>query len=369
MTDRFLGMISGTSVDGIDVVLADFAGGECQLLAAETFPYADELRQRVQALIEAEQIRWKQLGSADVAIGRAFADAALSLLEQASIDPASVTAIGHHGQTVYHEPLGEYPFTIQIGDPNIVAAQTGITTIADFRRMDMAYGGQGAPLVCAFHDELLRKPSERRVVLNIGGIANITTLLADAPALGFDTGPGNTLMDAWVQRCRNLPIDESGNWAASGRVDESLLSAMLGDPYFALAAPKSTGREYFNSAWLDAKLAGAQSGIDSADVQATLCELTAATIAQAIATSAPSCNRVIVCGGGAHNDDLMRRLGRRLGNILETSDQYGIAADWIEGLAFAWLARERIAGRAGNVPSVTGARRPAMLGGIYSGGQ
>jgi anhydro-N-acetylmuramic acid kinase len=267
---------------------------------------------------------------------------------------------------VHHSPLGRHPFTLQIGDPNTVAARTGITTIADLRRYDMALGGQGAPLVPAFHNWLLRSATEPRVVVNIGGISNITTLIPDAPILGCDTGPGNTLLDAWIGRHRGQSFDAAGEWAAQGRVCEPLLGTLLEDPWFGRPMPKSTGRELFNLRWLEERL---RSFTDLApeDVQATLAELTAVSIAHAIQVAAPECQRLIVCGGGAYNEHLMKRLSARMQCKTESSLAHGAAPEWVEGLAFAWLARARLAGIPGNVPSVTGAHEHAVLGGIYSG--
>jgi anhydro-N-acetylmuramic acid kinase len=268
---------------------------------------------------------------------------------------------------VHHHPAGPWPFTVQIGDPNTVAALTGITTVADLRRYDMALGGQGAPLVPAFHNWLLRSPSERRVVVNIGGIANITTLMPEEPILGGDTGPGNTLLDGWIERHRGYPYDAHGRWAAEGRISESLLGRLLDAPWFGRPMPKSTGRELFNLQWLDGHLDAMGGGLRPADVQATLTELTAVSISRAVCEAAPGCERLIVCGGGACNGHLMERLRTHGRYCVDSSLEHGAAPEWIEGMAFAWLARARIVGIPGNVPSVTGAREEAILGGIYSG--
>jgi len=363
----YIGLISGTSVDGIDAVLARFDDRRCELICGLTANFDGDLRTRLDTLINSSAPSWPQLGSLDVELGEAFANAALDLLRQCDTLPSEVTAIGHHGQTVYHSPSGRYPFTVQIGDPNTVAARTGITTVADLRRYDMALGGQGAPLVPAFHDWLLRSETERRVIVNIGGIANITTLIPNAPVLGCDTGPGNTLMDAWI--CRNLGrlVDTDGRWAAQGSINEQLLDTLLEDPWFARSLPKSTGRELFNLRWLDEKLARCATKIPPVDVQATLAELTAVSIIRTIEIAAPDCERAIICGGGVHNEHLMRRLRENARYAVESTQQHGAAPDWIEGLAFAWLARARLLGLPGNVPSVTGAHEHAVLGGIYSG--
>jgi anhydro-N-acetylmuramic acid kinase len=285
----------------------------------------------------------------------------MALLREAGISPAEVRAIGHHGQTVFHKPAEPEPFTMQIGDPSSVAALTGITTVADFRRLDVACGGQGAPLVPAFHSWLFAAHDETRVILNIGGIANVTVLAPEAETLGFDTGPGNTLLDLWIGRCHGEPYDRDGRFAASGRADEGLLRALLDEPYFSLEPPKSTGRELFNAAWLDARLAGVR--MPDTDIQATLAELTASSIAATLDATAP--DRVIGCGGGAHNTDLLARLRRYLPCPIESSAAHGLAPDWVEACAFAWLAKARLEGIPGNVPTVTGAHRAVTLGGVY----
>jgi anhydro-N-acetylmuramic acid kinase len=366
MSELFLGMMAGTSIDGVDAVLAEIGDTDFRILSAATTPFPAALHDRIQALVETPQTSLRSLGALDVAVGRFFAECALSLISAAGRRPEHVAAIGSHGQTVYHEPTGAEPFTLQIGDPNVIAAATGITTAADFRRIDVALGGQGAPLVPAFHSWRFRDRRNARVVVNIGGIANITVLAPERATLGFDTGPGNTLLDLWIRRCKNEPFDRDGCWAATGRVNEPLLDACLAEPFFAAPAPKSTGRELFHRAWLERRLAGVRAPAD-ADVQATLAELTAATIANAIRTELPECGEVLVCGGGAHNGDLMQRLRRLTGATVDTTEAYGVSPDWVEGAAFAWLARARLRNLAGNVPSVTGARRPAVLGGVYWG--
>ena len=313
MSELFLGMISGTSIDGVDAVLAEIGEAEFRILSAATSPFPASLHERIQKLVVTPQTSLRDFGALDVAVGRFFAECALTLIAAAGRNPAEVAAIGSHGQTVYHEPNGAEPFSLQIGDPNVIAAQTGITTTADFRRIDVALGGQGAPLVPAFHAWRFRDPREARVVVNIGGIANITVLAPQRATTGFDTGPGNTLLDLWVRRCRNEQFDRDGHWASTGKVDEPLLAKLLQEPFFAARPPKSTGRELFHRAWLERGLADA-GVIAEADVQTTLAELTASTIAAAISTELAECREVIVCGGGAHNGDLMRRLRRLTGH-------------------------------------------------------
>jgi anhydro-N-acetylmuramic acid kinase len=366
MNELFLGMISGTSIDGVDAVLAEIGDADFRILDAATTPFPTALHDRLQTLVVTPQASLLEFGALDVAVGRFFAECALSVISAAGRKPADVTAIGSHGQTVYHEPKGDEPFSLQIGDPNVITASTGITTVADFRRIDVALGGQGAPLVPAFHSWRFRHPREARVVVNIGGIANITVLSSARATTGFDTGPGNTLLDLWIRHSRAERFDRDGRWSSSGTVSAPLLAAFLEEPFFAAPAPKSTGRELFHRAWLDRRL-GRVGALAAVDVQATLAELTATTIAAAIRTELPQVGEVIVCGGGAHNGDLLRRLHRLSGARISTTDAYGVPPDWVEGAAFAWLARARLRGLAGNVPSVTGARREAMLGGVYLG--
>jgi anhydro-N-acetylmuramic acid kinase len=364
MSDLYLGMLSGTSIDGVDAVLAEIGDNDCRIVEAKTTPFRPALHARLQKLVEAPETSLRALGALDVAVGRFFAECALDVIAAAGIKPTDVAAIGSHGQTVYHDPLGAEPFSLQLADPNSIAARTGITTVADFRRLDIALGGQGAPLVPAFHAWRFSDANEARAIVNIGGIANITVLAPARDVRGFDTGPGNTLLDLWIKRCKGQPFDDEGKWAASGNVDARLLDACLADPFFRAPVPKSTGRELFNFAWLERRLELARE-LPDVDVQATLSEVTAATIAAAIRAELPACREVIVCGGGAYNNDLMSRLRRLTDARVTTTASYGVAPDWVEGAAFAWLARARILGFPGNLPTVTGARRPAALGGVY----
>jgi len=357
-------MISGTSIDGVDAVLVEFGDHTARVVEAATTPFPPRLLARLQLIVEVPRAELRELGALDHAIGEFFAACALDVMTRAGVTRDDVQAIGHHGQTIFHQPNGDEPFSMQIGDPNVVAAVTGICTVADLRRLDMALGGQGAPLVPAFHAWCFGVASEERAVVNIGGIANITALQPQRPAIGFDTGPGNTLLDLWVRRHRGTDYDRDGAWATTGKVDSALLAALLTEPYFAATPPKSTGRELFNMSWLDARLSR-HSTTAPADVQATLAELTATTIATSVDSVLRHCQRLIVCGGGAHNGDLMARLRRLCGRSVDTTAAFGIAPDWVEGAAFAWLARARLRNEAGNVPTVTGARRAAVLGGVY----
>lgn len=368
MADLYIGLISGTSVDGVDAVLAEFGDRECRIARAQTTPYPSELAERVRSLIETPTTSLAALGALDVAVGRFFAACAAALIRSAALMPAEVAAIGLHGQTIYHSPAGPEPFTLQIGDPNYVAAALGVPTVADFRRLDMALGGQGAPMVPAFHEWLFGSSDELRIILNIGGIANVTVLGPGEPALGFDTGPGNALLDQWVLRCRGERFDRDGAWSAAGSSDRRLLQILLEEPYFDLPAPKSTGRELFHLGWLEQRLALLPERPSEENVQATLAELTARSIADALRRLGHHGERLIVCGGGAYNRDLLGRLERLTGHTVETSAALGLAPDWVEGAAFAWLARARLLGVPGNVPNVTGARQPAVLGGLYYAG-
>lgn len=363
----YLGLISGTSADGIDAALVRFEP-EVDVLATATSAYPVELRDAVLALTRADAaVPLDALGRLDVALGHCFADAALGLLQHANFAAHDIRAIGSHGQTVRHRPDGALPFTLQLGDPSVIAERTGITTIADFRRADVAAGGQGAPLAPAFHAAALARADATRVVLNLGGIANVTVLAPDRPVLGFDTGPANCLLDAWAGRHLGISRDENGDWARSGHVDSDLLARWLADPYFALAPPKSSGREYFNLDWLDAL---GHAGIAPEDVQASLLALSSRSIADAIGAHAGGTRDVVACGGGVHNAALMAGLARDIAPItMRTTADLGLDPDYIEAVAFAWLARERLAGRPGNLPSVTGARGPRLLGAIHAAGR
>lgn len=369
MPEFFIGLMSGTSMDAADAALVDFSAGKSKLIATHRTPLTAELRAALLALCVPGPNEIERMAELDARLGELFAEAALALLKKSGVSATDVQAIGSHGQTVRHQPTGPYPFSLQIGNPALIAERTGITTIADFRRADIAAGGQGAPLVPAFHNAVFRSSEHDRVVVNIGGIANITVLPKDAkqPVTGFDTGPGNVLLDAWAERHLGKHMDEDGRFAATGKMHEELLAGLLSDSYFALVPPKSTGREHFNIAWLDAALQ-AHADISSQDVQATLGELTAASIAVAIQEHAPTTKEVLICGGGAHNVHLMQRLRVCLSQCsVESIEKYDISPDWVEAMAFAWLAKQTLEGKAGNLPSVTGAKHAVVLGGVYSG--
>ncbi len=366
--ELYVGTLSGTSVDGIDAALVRFTS-KLELVATHSLAFPPELKKELLALCAPGENEIDRLGRADVALGKLFGQAVNELLAKAGVAAETVRAIGSHGQTIRHRPGFAPAFTLQIGDANVIAAETGIPVVADFRRKDMALGGQGAPLVPAFHEAVFRSQDKDRVVVNIGGIANLTALPADASAavLGFDTGPGNTLLDAWSRRVLNAPMDRDGALAARGRVVPELLSALLAESYFAQPAPKSTGPEQFSMAWLQTHLDAQTTKASDADVQATLVALTAQSIADAI-RALPALTRpdVFICGGGAHNATLMGALRAQLPDcVVDVTSALGVSPNWVEALAFAWLARQRVLGLPGNCPQVTGAKRAAVLGGLY----
>ena len=353
-------------MDGIDAALVELGDHSCATLATYSHDYPLPLRERLlTASREPASVSIDELGRLDHAVGECFRDAALELMSLSGSAAISVNAIGSHGQTVRHLPRDAEPFTLQIGDPNIIASGTGVTTVADFRRRDVALGGEGAPLAPGFHQWLFANDRASRVVLNIGGFANVTVLAGDGgEVVGFDTGPGNSLLDAWHREHMGGPFDAGGEWAASGTVDETLLHACLADPYFAAAPPKSTGFEYFNLEWL-AQRVGDRT-VAPADVQATLLALTVKSIRNAIDAVASNTDEILVCGGGVHNDALMRALAAAVvpASVYSTED-FGLHPDWVEAAAFAWLASRTLAGLPGNLPAVTGAARAAVLGCIY----
>ena len=367
--ELYLGLISGTSADGIDVALASFDPTP-HLHAALMQPYPDELRRRILDLAQGDgRIVLDELGALDVEIAQNFAAAANTLLRRERIEAKKVFALGSHGQTVRHRPLHKPPYTLQLGDANVIAELTGITTVADFRRRDIAASGQGAPLAPAFHAAMLPHDGHTRVVLNLGGIANITILpgAANASVLGFDTGPASCLLDAWAQQHLGTAYDKDGAFAASGKVHPEFLARLLDNAYFAAAPPKSTGREVFHPAWLRERQQGFS--LAPADVQATLVALSARSVADAIHAHARDAQEVLVCGGGVHNPLLMRALAAELApKPVASMATRGIDPDFVEAMLFAWLARERLAQRAAaTLPTVTGSRGARVLGGVYFG--
>ncbi len=355
----YIGVMSGTSLDGVDVVLCPVDEHGIEPAASLAYPFDTALRTDLLRLIGGA-CTLEEVGRIDHRLGLLFAEAVTALIDRYDLDAERIEAIGLHGQTVWHAPSGQTPFTMQLGDPNIVCARTGIKTVADFRRKDMAFGGQGAPFAPAFHRFVFGGLEGRTVVVNLGGMANITVL--DEPLLGYDTGPGNVLMDSWCAETFGVSYDKDGVIAQRGEIDDAMLGAMLADPYFSLPAPKSTGREQFNPAWLKPFL---RPDLRDDAVLATLTELTARSVVDEVKRYAPE--RVLLCGGGAHNVFLRGRIAALLGDIeVARTDEYGIAAEWMEAMAFAWLAFMRINEAPVELASVTGASRNTILGGVYA---
>jgi anhydro-N-acetylmuramic acid kinase len=353
--------MSGTSIDGVDAVLADFAAKPLRSLAAVHVAFAPGLRDELAQLQRSGTDEIHRATLAANSLMDCFAGAVSALLAKAQLPARAVAAIAIHGQTIRHRP--ELGYTVQLANPARLAEETGITVVADFRSRDVAAGGQGAPLVPAFHATVFGSRDTYRVIVNLGGIANLTDLPSTGEVRGFDTGPGNTLLDAWCERHTGEPFDRDGAWAATGGVIKELLAELEADPYFKLPPPKSTGRDYFNLVWLERHLAPAYA---PADVQRTLVALTAKTIAAAVDAHSTSAAEVLACGGGANNALLMKELQMALApRRLSTTAEHGVPVNEVEALAFAWLARETLAGRAGNLPSVTGARGERILGAIY----
>lgn len=364
--DYYIGVMSGTSLDAIDVALVDFSQKPAsRLVFAMNHPLPEILRHDILTLCHRGADELHRMATLDRQLGQLFADAVNALLEQTGLNATQITAIGSHGQTVRHAPAGSYGYSWQIGDPNTIALATGITTVADFRRMDVAAGGEGAPLVPAFHDQVLRCNDKTRVVANIGGISNLTLLAPGQITTGFDTGPGNILLDAWILQQRGLNFDAGGLWAASGELHHPLLERMMADPYLQQPAPKSTGRERFHSEWLQQHL-DALPSYAPADVQRTLLEFTARSLCLGIEQFNQPVDEVLLCGGGARNDLLLQRIRDLLpASSVTTTDSLGVAADWLEAYAFAWLAKQRLQHEPANCPEVTGAQQSCILGGVY----
>ena len=371
----YLGMMSGTSLDGVDIVLADFSL-EPRLILSDFFPMPENLRHKLTKLIQAGETTLQNLGELDHELALLYCDCVNTFLQKYNLIPSQIEAIGCHGQTVWHSPASAFPFTMQLGDMNLLAAKTGISVIGDFRRKDMALGGQGAPLVPAFHKAVFSNPNFATVVLNIGGISNVSILFPNQPVIGFDTGPGNTLLDQWIEKHQGLRYDKNGDWASKGKVNQVLLNELLNEPFFSLSAPKSTGRELFNFDWLIGKIEKTSEKLTELcskitlspeDVQATLVELTVTSIVNALnqlQTDLPK--RLLVCGGGAKNSLIMRGLHDNLldWQVGTTTDQ-GFDIDYVEAAAFAWLAYCRMNNLPANLPSVTGAKSAVSLGAIF----
>jgi len=365
----FIGLMSGTSLDSLDAALVDFSAPLPQLIATLSTELPASLKSQLLALCSPGDNEIQRMGEADHQFGKLSAQACKALLSSAKISADQVTAIGSHGQTIRHAPKGDHPFTLQIGDPNHIAQLTGITTVADFRRRDMAAGGQGAPLAPGFHAAMFRSAEKQRALVNIGGMANLTLLHLDStkPVTGFDTGPGNVLIDGWCQRQKNKAFDEDGQWARSGNINTSLLEQLLATPYFSSPPPKSTGRELFNQPWLDQQIKSSDEDINPADIAATLTELTARSICNDLQQHFSGYEELLICGGGAHNSFLLERINTLTAQevFVGTTSLLGIAPDWVEAAAFAWLAQQTMEHKPANVTSVTGAASDCILGGVY----
>jgi anhydro-N-acetylmuramic acid kinase len=364
MPQLYLGLMSGTSIDGVDVALVDFSGSHPRLLDCQTFEFPPSLSDELHQLCAPSQNEIELMGRADRAVAEVFAEASLQLLKANYVRPDQIIAIGSHGQTIRHIPFGKHSFSLQIGDPNTLATLTGIDVIADFRRKDIALGGQGAPLVPAFHKAVFASPSKSRIVINIGGIANITYLpkYHSDDIIGYDTGPGNTLLDVWCKLHTGQNYDDKGQWAAQCSADPELLRLLCNHSYFLLPAPKSTGREQFNLPWLQQNLNSIPRHIEPQVVQATLVMLTTHTITQQV-LKFKDVEQVYICGGGARNEFLVEELESQLHECeLFTTAELGVEADAVESMAFAWLAYAHVNNIQGSVASVTGATKGAVLG-------
>lgn len=370
MKELYIGLMSGTSMDGIDAGLVNLTHDSIESVGFYYQPYPEEIRATLSTLSNPQShFDIRRLGQIDSELAHLFAKAVQNLLKKTGHMADDITAIGSHGQTIFHSPQSHPPFTLQIADPNIIAEQTQITTIADFRRRDMAAGGQGAPLVPAFHRAIVKKHfsgcKKPICLINIGGIANIT-LVSEEKTLGFDTGPGNCLMDAWIYLHQKKDFDANGSWAKTGSVDSDLLNQLKEDPYFKTVPPKSTGKEYFSLAWLNEKI-NQFSATPPQNIQATLCQLTADTISAAVQGSTDDLADIYICGGGVHNHYLVELMENQLNRKLHNTNKLGIDPDHMEAMAFAWLAKQTLRGHHSNLPEVTGARHGVVLGGIYPG--
>jgi len=357
--------MSGTSLDGVDIAIVDLNSETPVLIESLFKTYPDILLSALKKACQQTSISFNELGTLDAQLGSFYAQCIQQAMLNANLHSSDIVAIGSHGQTIHHSPNSTPPFTLQIGDANRITEETGISVVTDFRRRDMAAGGQGAPLVPAFHQSVFQSNFNSRAIINIGGISNLSFLNVDQPEalIGFDCGPGNTLMDQWCQHQFDMPYDQSGKLSKEGTVNKLLLDSMMADPYFTLAYPKSTGPEYFNLKWLTSHLD--QHPSNANNTLSTLCELSAQCIAKSI-KQLPVVNSVLVCGGGVHNEYLMERLNSLIEQPVETTEHHGIHPDWVEAMAFAWFAKQTIEGKTGNIPSVTGAKKAVILGAIYS---
>lgn len=367
MSEFYIGVMSGTSLDGIDLAYCEVKEHNFELLHAGIYPFDKKLKNDILNIISTSATL-KIIGEVDTRLGEMYADAIENFISENKIEKSKINAIGLHGQTLWHEPNSAHPFSMQLGNPNIVAAKTGVKVVSDFRRKDIALGGEGAPFAPAFHDYIFSRLNKKICVVNIGGMANLT-ILGDK-LIGYDTGCGNVLMDYWSSRHNGLPYDEDGNWAKSGVMNADLLKIMLQEPYFSMEAPKSTGRELFNPEWIEKQLEkfsqkkGGYFHIKNRDVQATLLELTVHSIVNEVKKT--SAKLLIVCGGGVKNGYLMERLKDELKEIeVASSDECRVSSEFMEAMAFAWLAHERLHKREVKLSSVTGASKDSILGALY----
>ncbi|OCH99278.1 anhydro-N-acetylmuramic acid kinase [Legionella jamestowniensis] len=360
----YIGLMSGTSMDGIDAAMIELESNS--FIAGITKPYSQKAKDFLEQVLQEKKQSLPTYSQLNTMLGREFAKAALTLIEQVHLPCSNIKAIGSHGQTLYHDATAEIPYTVQLGCGHTIAESTGITVVADFRTRDLIVGGQGAPFAPIYHQALFKNQPLPLVVVNIGGIANLSYLSEDSTVHGYDTGPGNCLMDAWIKRNLGQEYDKNGEWAASGKVIESLLTDLLQDSYFKKAQPKSIGKEYFSLAWLERHLKPEYS---HADIQSTLLMLTVHTIARAVNFEKKPPSQVLICGGGAHNLTLLNALGLLLQDIpVKSTNAYGVNPDFIEALMFAWLANKTLTSEALDMHLITGAKRPAILGTIYPAG-
>lgn len=363
MSQYFIGLMSGTSLDGVDAVLADFSERLPRVLAAQHLSFGPALRAELLALNQPGENELERAALAANQLAQRYANVVQRTLASANLGSETVRAIGCHGQTVRHRP--DLGYTLQLNNPALLAERSGIAVVADFRTRDLAAGGQGAPLVPAFHHAVFAHRERHRVIVNIGGIANLTDLPCSAVITGFDCGPGNMLMDAWCERHTGKPFDDNGTWAASGKVIPELLATLLDEPFFTQAPPKSTGRDLFSLAWLETKL---KPDYKPEDIQATLLKLSLEGIRRAVRSWCGEVDEVFVCGGGARNSALMNSLRHAFADVavpVAATDVLGVPAEQVEALAFAWLAKRALDNKPGNMPSVTGARHACVLGAIY----
>jgi len=361
LRERYIGVMSGTSMDSVDVALCTIDANNCKLVASLDYPLESALKEEILLMINGETTL-KQVGELHHRLGLVFANAVNALLKQEKIKASTVKAIGSHGQTLWHNPEGDLPFSLQLGDASLIAARTGIDVVSDFRSKDIALGGQGAPFAPVFHQFLFNTPGERIGVLNIGGMANLSVL--GERVVGFDTGPGNALMDLWVHKHQEVAFDKNGTWAKEGKVDAGLLEELLSDPYFSKPAPKSTGRELFNILWLG-KILRSHRAVSSENVQATLLALTVESIVREVKRY--KLDKLLVCGGGVHNGYLMEQLRQADTKVeIESTDALGVSSEQMEAMIFAWLAYKRVHREPVELSSVTGASKDGVLGSVYA---